>query len=110
MRSNARSSATASCAIPANASSTPIAASASTPSRTLFMADVLRFRNDDPIEEPAVTPAAFLDQESASAVRIEAGDDPRRLIPAPGRVQPVAMGVPGFPHGRSFPPPPAPPA
>src|SRR3546814_5820886 len=66
------------------------------------MADVLRVRNDDPIEEPAVTLDAFLDQESASAVRIEAGDDPRRLIPALGRVKLVEMGVPRFRDGRCF--------
>src|SRR3546814_9010842 len=69
------SSAIASCATPASASSTPIAASASTPSRKLFMADVLRFRNDDPIEEPAVTLDAFVDQEDASAVRIERSEE-----------------------------------
>src|SRR3546814_19882884 len=67
------------------------------------MADVRRVRNDDPIEEPAVTLDAFLDQESASAVRIEAGDDPRRLIPALGRVKLVEMGLPRFRDGRCLP-------
>src|SRR3546814_10022038 len=66
------------------------------------MADVLRFRNDDPIEEPAVTLDAFVDQEDASAVRIEAGEDPRRLIPVLDRVKLVELGVPRFRDGRCF--------
>src|SRR3546814_17888035 len=96
MRSNARSSATASCAIPANASSTPIAASASTPSRTLFMADVLRFRNDDPNEEPAGTLDAFLDQESAREVWIAVGEATRRLLPPTGCAKRDDMDVPSL--------------
>src|SRR3546814_2628225 len=96
------SSAIASCATPASASSTPIDASASTPSRKLFMSDVLRFRNDDPIEEPAVTLDAFVYQEDASAVRIEAGEDPLRLIRLLDRVKLVELGVPRFRDGRCF--------
>lgn len=66
------------------------------------MADALRFRNDDPIEEPAVSLDAFLDQDGASAVRIEAGDDPRRLIPHLARVKLVEIGIPRFRDGRCF--------
>ncbi|SNS37339.1 DUF934 domain-containing protein [Sphingopyxis indica] len=62
----------------------------------------LRFRNDDPVEEPAVTLDAFIEQTSASAVRIEAGDDPRRLIPHLGRVKLVEVGFPRFRDGRGF--------
>jgi len=62
----------------------------------------LRFRNDDPVEEPAVTLDAFLEQAGASAVRIEAGDDPRRLIPQLGRVKLVEVGFPRFRDGRGF--------
>src|SRR3546814_21136759 len=98
------SSAIASCATPASASSTPIAASASTPSRKLFMADVLRFRNDDPIAEPAVTLDAFVDQEDASAVRIEAGEDPRRVIPVLDPVTRVELGGARFRDGGCFTP------
>lgn len=66
------------------------------------MADALCFRNDDPIEEPAVSLDAFLDQDGASAVRIEAGDDPRRLIPHLARVKLVEIGIPRFRDGRCF--------
>ena len=34
------------------------------------MADVLRFRDDEPADEPAVTLDAFLDQPDAVSVRI----------------------------------------
>src|SRR3546814_8234007 len=86
MRSNAPSNAIARCASPANASSTPIAASASTPSRRPFMGS-FRYRDDQPHEEPAVTLDAFLEQPDATAVRLEAGEDARRLIPYLDRLQ-----------------------
>ena len=66
------------------------------------MADVLRFRNDDLVEEPAVSLDAFLEQPAASAVRIEAGDDPRRLIPHLARVKLVEVSFPRFRDGRGF--------
>ena len=66
------------------------------------MADALRFRNDEPVEEPAVTLDAFLEQPDASAVRLEAGEDPRRLIPELGRVKLVELGIPRFRDGRCF--------
>jgi uncharacterized protein (DUF934 family) len=66
------------------------------------MADALRFRNDDPIEEPAVSLDAFIEQDSASAVRVEAGDDPSRLIPHLARVKLVEIGIPRFRDGRCF--------
>ena len=66
------------------------------------MADALRFRNDDPIEEPAVSLDAFLEQDGASAVRVEAGDDPSRLIPHLARVRLVEIGIPRFRDGRCF--------
>ena len=66
------------------------------------MADALRFRNDDPIEEPAVSLDAFLEQDNASAVRVEAGDDPSRLIPHLARVKLVEIGIPRFRDGRCF--------
>ncbi|WP_234180194.1 DUF934 domain-containing protein [Sphingopyxis sp. NFH-91] len=66
------------------------------------MADALRFRNDDPIEEPAVSLDAFLEQDGASAVRVEAGDDPSRLIPHLARVKLVEIGIPRFRDGRCF--------
>src|SRR3546814_11453328 len=70
MRSNVPSNAIANCASPANASSTPIAVSASTPSRRPFMGS-FRYRDDQPHEETAVTLDAFLEQPDATAVRLE---------------------------------------
>ena len=44
------------------------------------MVDVLRFRDDEPVSDPAVTVDAFAEQTNASAVRVEPGDDARDLI------------------------------
>ena len=62
----------------------------------------LRFRDDAPHEEPAVTLDAFLDQPAASAVRIEAGDDVRRLLPVIDHVRLVEIDFPKFRDGRGF--------
>ncbi len=83
MRSNARSSITASSASPANASSTPTAVSAWMASRRRSMADYLRFRDDAAADEPAVSLDSFFEQPNAVSVRIEAGDDPRPAHTAP---------------------------
>jgi len=66
------------------------------------MADVLRFRDDEPHEEPAVTLDAFLDQRDASAVRLEAGDDARLLAPHLDRVALVEIAFPRFRDGRGY--------
>ena len=47
---------------------------------------MLRYRDDDPHEEPAVTLDCFLEQTDAHAVRVEAGEDVRKLIPHFGRL------------------------
>lgn len=62
----------------------------------------LRFRDDEPHEEPAVTLDAFLDQADASAVRLEAGEDARLLIPHLPRVQLVEIAFPRFRDGRGY--------
>lgn len=62
----------------------------------------LRFRHDEPHEEPAVTLDAFIGQPNASAVRIEAGDDLRRLLPVLERVRLVEIDFPKFRDGRGF--------
>lgn len=66
------------------------------------MSDVLRFRDDDPVGKAAVTLDAFFDQDDASAVRIEAGDDPRLLIPHLHHVKLVEVSFPRFRDGRGF--------
>lgn len=56
-----------------------------------------------PHDEPAVTLDAFLeDQSNATAVRIEAGDDARALIPHLGRIALVEVSFPSFRDGRGY--------
>lgn len=62
----------------------------------------LRFRDDAQHEEPAVTLDAFLTQTEASAVRIEAGEDARLLIPHLDRLQLVEVDFPRFRDGRGY--------
>jgi uncharacterized protein (DUF934 family) len=64
---------------------------------------LLRFRDDAAHEEPAVTLDAFLDgQSNATAVRIEPGDDARRLIPSLDRIALVEVSFPTFRDGRGY--------
>jgi uncharacterized protein (DUF934 family) len=62
----------------------------------------LRFRDDAEHDEPAVTLDAFLGQTNATAVRIEAGDDARALIPHLGQIALVEVSFPGFRDGRGY--------
>ena len=62
----------------------------------------LRFRDDPVPDEPAVSLDAFLDQPDAASVRIEAGDDVRRLGPVLDRVRLVEVDFPRFRDGRGF--------
>lgn len=66
------------------------------------MADPLRLRDDAPHEEPAVTLDAFLGQADATAVRLEAGDDARELIPYLDRLALIEVDFPRFRDGRGF--------
>ena len=66
------------------------------------MASALRFRGDAAHEEPAVTVEAFVAQPDASAVRIEAGDDARVLLPYLGRISLVEIDFPHFRDGRGY--------
>jgi uncharacterized protein (DUF934 family) len=66
------------------------------------MGDPLRFRDDPAADEPAVSLDAFFEQTQAASVRIEAGDDVRRLAPALGRVRLVEVDFPKFRDGRGF--------
>lgn len=61
-----------------------------------------RYRDDQPHEEPAVTLDAFLEQPDATAVRVEAGEDARKLIPHLDRLQLVEISFPRFRDGRGF--------
>ncbi|MDQ2893335.1 MAG: DUF934 domain-containing protein [Pseudomonadota bacterium] len=63
----------------------------------------LRYRDDAAHEEPAVTLEAFLDnQTNATAVRLEAGDDARLLLPALDRLELVEVAFPRFRDGRGY--------
>lgn len=64
--------------------------------------NLLRFRDDAVPDEPAVSLDSFFDQSNATAVRIEAGDDVKRLIPALDRVRLVEIDFPRFRDGRGF--------
>lgn len=66
------------------------------------MGDPLRFRDDEPLEEPAVTLDAFVGQTNASAVRIEPGDDARALLPHLDRIRLVEVSFPSFRDGRGY--------
>ena len=51
------------------------------------MDNLLRYRDDEAHDEPAVTLDSFLEgQTNAGAVRIEAGDDARALLPHLGQL------------------------
>ncbi|MXO84719.1 DUF934 domain-containing protein [Altererythrobacter aurantiacus] len=62
----------------------------------------LRFRDDDPVLDPAVTVDAFTAQGNAVAVRIEPGDDVRELLPSLDRLALVEINFPTFGDGRGY--------
>ena len=61
-----------------------------------------RFRDDEPVGDPAVTVDAFGDQTNAAAVRIEPGDDARQLLPFLDRIKLVEVNFPSFGDGRGY--------
>jgi len=62
----------------------------------------IRLRDDAPHDEPAVSLDAFLDQANATAVRIEAGEDARLLIPHLDRLALIEIDFPRFRDGRGY--------
>ena len=66
------------------------------------MLDALRFRDDEPVGDAAVTVSAFLDQSNAAAVRIEPGDDARDLLPHLDQLRLVEVNFPSFGDGRGY--------
>jgi uncharacterized protein (DUF934 family) len=66
------------------------------------MLDVLRFRTDEPVADPAVTVGSFSDQSNAAAVRIEPGDDARDLLAHLARIKLVEVNFPVFGDGRGY--------
>ena len=64
---------------------------------------LLRFRDDNAHDEPAVTLDSFLaGQTNAGAVRLEAGDDARALLPHLGQLALVEVSFPTFRDGRGY--------
>lgn len=66
------------------------------------MAETMRFREDEPHDEPAVSLDAFLEQSNATAVRLEAGEDARALIPYLDRLALIDVDFPVFGDGRGY--------
>ncbi len=62
----------------------------------------LRFRDDEPVADPAVTVDAFGEQTNAAAVRIEPGDDARDLLPHLRRLRLIEVNFPVFGDGRGY--------
>lgn len=63
---------------------------------------LIRYRDDEPVDHAAVTVDSFLDQSSASAVRVEPGDDARELLPHLERLSLVEVNFPAFGDGRGY--------
>ena len=61
-----------------------------------------RFRDDEPVSDPAVTVDSFGDQTNAAAVRLEPGDDARELLPFLDRLKLVEVNFPSFGDGRGY--------
>ncbi len=66
------------------------------------MADLWRFRADEPADHPGITVDAFLDQPDADAVRVEPGDDARALLPHLDQLRLVEVNFPAFTDGRGY--------
>ena len=65
--------------------------------------NLLRFRDDEAHDEPAITLDAFLEgQTNAGAGRIEAGDDARAPLPHMGQLALVEVSFPTFRDGRGY--------
>jgi uncharacterized protein (DUF934 family) len=65
------------------------------------MAD-FRYRDDEAADEPAVSLDAFIEQDQAASVRIEAGEDVAPLLPHLGRLKLIEIDFPRFRDGRGF--------
>ena len=61
-----------------------------------------RFRNDEAVNDPAVTVDSFAQQTNAAAVRIEPGDDARALLPHLEQIALVEVNFPAWTDGRGY--------
>ena len=62
----------------------------------------LRYRDDEPCAQPAVTVEAFKGQTNATAVRLESGEDARELLAMLDRLTLVVVHFPAFTDGRGY--------
>ena len=63
---------------------------------------MIRYRDDEPVGDPAVTVDSFAEQTNASAVRLEPGDDARDLLPFLDRLALVEINFPTYGDGRGY--------
>ncbi len=62
----------------------------------------LRFRDDAPVDSPAIGLADFTAGSNVAAVRIEAGEDARLLLPHLASLRLVEIVFPAFTDGRGM--------
>ncbi len=66
------------------------------------MTNLIRLRDDAPVNDPVADFEACCDQSNATAVRIEPGDDARALLPFLDRLNLVEVNFPAFGDGRGY--------
>ncbi|MEC3949873.1 DUF934 domain-containing protein [Sphingobium sp. HWE2-09] len=66
------------------------------------MVEFLSFRDGEATQEPSVTVEAFTGQSNSTAVRIEAGEDARELLPHLDRLSLVEVNFPAYGDGRGY--------
>ena len=66
------------------------------------MVEFLSFRDGEAAQEPAVTVESFTGQSNSTAVRIEAGEDARELLPFIDRLSLVEVNFPAYGDGRGY--------
>ncbi len=66
------------------------------------MVEFLTFRDGEAGQEPAVTVESFTGQSNSTAVRIEAGEDARELLPYLDRLSLVEVNFPAYGDGRGY--------
>ncbi|AMK22670.1 MULTISPECIES: DUF934 domain-containing protein [unclassified Sphingobium] len=66
------------------------------------MVEFLTFREGEATQEPAVTVESFTGQSNSTAVRIEAGEDARELLPYIDRLSLVEVNFPAYGDGRGY--------
>ena len=62
----------------------------------------LRFRDDAPVNDPALPLGSLSEASNAAAVRIEPGEDARALLPHLDRIKLVEISFPAFTDGRGY--------